>query len=403
MTKNKKQLLLTFILFLTIPFYSFSQKQNINSAAIIFKQFEKSNDLEKLIEAKEYIDKAKANESTANSAKMWNYRAPIYLRLAEKAPELDKDAILKATEAYIQCLQVDKKGRVVVRKWSRKDDLLTGIVQCGSKLFNEGVESYNRGEYERAISYYNKVYEVLPFDEENQLKRKNITTDVLKHYSFFSAKKMGDFVTSKKLLQDLIDNNFNNPDIYREMSSIYKSEGDIDKAIEYIELGREMFSDDQALITTEINLYIELNRTDELIQKITEAIEEDPENDIYYLIRATCLQNSNKSKDAISDYEKVLDLNPNNSDALNNIASCYLEQTEPIIKKKNALSYHDVKKNKLYEKQLEDLYKKTLPYLERYVELNSESKANMQVLSELYYKLEMYSELKALKQKMNNL
>ena len=73
-----------------------------------------------------------------------------------------------------------------------------------------------------------------------------------------------------------------------------------------------MFSDDQALITTEINLYIELNRTDELIQKITEAIEEDPENDIYYLIRATCLQNSNKSKDAISDYEKVLDLNPNN-------------------------------------------------------------------------------------------
>ena len=52
------------------------------------------------------------------------------------------------------------------------------------------------------------------------------------------------------------------------MSDIYKREGNIDKTIEYLSLGREMFEEDQSLINTEINLYIELGRTSELITKL---------------------------------------------------------------------------------------------------------------------------------------
>ena len=58
------------------------------------------------------------------------------MQIALKEPEIDKDAILKATEAYIKCLQRDKKGRVVVRKWTAEEDVLSALVQCGYKLFN---------------------------------------------------------------------------------------------------------------------------------------------------------------------------------------------------------------------------------------------------------------------------
>ena len=47
-----------------------------------------------LSEAKEYIDEAFNSESTSNDPKMWNYRAPIYLQIALKKPELDKLAII---------------------------------------------------------------------------------------------------------------------------------------------------------------------------------------------------------------------------------------------------------------------------------------------------------------------
>ena len=59
------------------------------------------------------------------------------------------------------------------------------------------------------------------------------------------------------------------------MSNIYKSEDKMEKAIEYLSLGRDMFEDDQSIINTEINLFIELGRTLELIEKLGEAIELD--------------------------------------------------------------------------------------------------------------------------------
>ena len=115
---------------------------------------DKSTQALKIKEAKDFIDAAFYNESTSNEPKMWNYRAPIYLQIAIKESELDKDAILKATEAHIKCLQRDKKGRVIVRKWTTEEDVLEGLIQCGYKLFNEAIEKYNAKDYEGALQYY---------------------------------------------------------------------------------------------------------------------------------------------------------------------------------------------------------------------------------------------------------
>ena len=55
-------------------------------------------------------------------------------QIALKEEQLDNDAVLKATEAHLKCLQTDQKGRVVVRKWTSKEDILSGLVQCAYKF-----------------------------------------------------------------------------------------------------------------------------------------------------------------------------------------------------------------------------------------------------------------------------
>ena len=125
----------------------------------------------------------------------------------------------------------------------------------------------------------------MPFDEEEQLKRGNITKETVLHNSFFAARKMKDNAKAKEILQQLIDIKFNEPSIYIHMSNIYQEEKNTDKALEYLSLGRDMFEEDQAIITAEIDLYMKLDRTDELINKLTLAINSDPENEIYYVIR----------------------------------------------------------------------------------------------------------------------
>ena len=136
---------------------------------------------------------------------MWNYRAPIYFQIAINEPSIDNDAIFKATEAYIKCMQRDKKDRVVVRKWTSEEDVLAGLIQCGYKLFNLAIDQYNAEDYRRSLRHYDAIFDIIPYDAEDQLKRGNITKETILYNSFFSSSKMKDNAKSKELLQELIN------------------------------------------------------------------------------------------------------------------------------------------------------------------------------------------------------
>ena len=389
---NKKIILITLCTVFTSVLMA--QKHNIVNASIALKN-------ENFSDAKKYIDEAYSNESTSNSAKMWNYRAPIYLQIAIKESKLDKDAILKATEAHIKCLQEDKKGRVIVRKWTNKEDIISGIVQCAYKLFNLGIEEFNSANYERAIQMYSAIFDIIPFDEENQLKRGNISKETILFNSFFASKKMNDNVKSKDLLQQLIDMNFNEPAIYIHMSNIFIEEGNTDQAINYLNLGRDMFEDDQSLINTEINLYIQLGRTTELITKLSEAIELDPENDLLYFNRATMYDQKGDFINAEKDYLISLDLNKSSFGANYNLGALYFNSGVETNNKANNTSNNTTYKK--LKSQAENSFSKALPFLEMAFELDNKDKNTLLSLKQLYYLNGDYKKSELMKQYLADL
>jgi len=353
-----------------------AQKHNIVNASIALRN-------EEYVDAKKYIDEAYQTESTSNDAKMWNYRSQIYLQIALKQADLDENAVFKATEAHLKCLQTDKKGRVIVRKWTAKEDVLAGIVQCGYKLFNKAIEEYNSGNYKRSLKHYSTIFEIIPFDTEDQLKRGNITRETILYNSFFSSKKMKNNVKSKELLQKLIDINFNDPAIFVQMSNIFIEEGKTDKALEYLALGRESFEEDQGLINTEINLYIQLGRTSELIGKLGEAIALDEENELLYFNRGTIYDQEGDIDNAKKDYLTALELNPSAFGANYNLGALYFNQG---VETKNKAS--DTDNNSLYKKlnkEADAVFAKALPYLETAHNLNADDKNTLLSLKQLYY------------------
>ena len=374
------------ILSLIISSVAVAQKYNIVNASIALRNAEKAKGDEigvLLSEAKEYIDEAFSTESTANEPKMWNYRAPIYLEIALKKPGLDNLAIIKATDAHIKCLQKGKKDRIIVRKWTAKEDILAGLIQCGYKLFNVAIDKYNEGDYRTSLIFYDKIFEIVPFDEEDQLKRGNITKETILYNSFFSSSKLKDDNKSKELLQRLIDINFNEPAIYIHMSDIYKREENIEKAIEYLSLGREMFEEDQSIINTEINLYIELGRTDELVTKLGEAINLDPENSLLYFNRGTIYDQQGQVENAESDYLKSIELDPSSFGSNYNLGALFFNKAVELNNSANSTS--DDKKYKSLKKQADTYFNKGLPYLEEAHLLDSKDKNTLLSLKQLYY------------------
>ena len=379
------------LLSMLISSVAIAQKHNIVNASIALRNAKKAKGDEisvLLNEAKDYIDLAYLNESTSNEAKMWNYRAPIYLEIALKSPELDDKAIFKATDSYIKCMTKGKKDRIIVRKWTAKEDILAGIINCGIKLFNLGIEKYNDEDFESSILLSEKIFEILPFDEDDQLKRRNISQETIYLNCLFSSKQMKDTKKMKYYLQKLIDLNYNDPTIYSDMSKVFLSENDTINAIEYMSQGREFFEDDQALINEEINLYIKLNKTDELIAKLTAALTNNPENETILNIRGTIYFNLGEYEKAKADYQSILSFNPNSFDANYVLGSIEVNYANILLDKSNNTS-----NDKLYNKwraEADMLLKNALPLLEKAFSIDPKNKENINLLKQIYYKVGNY-------------
>jgi len=392
------------ILSLIISTVAVAQKHNIVNASIALRNANKAKGDEVgvlLSEAKEYIDEAFNSESTSNDPKMWNYRAPIYLQIALKKPELDKLAIIKATDAHIKCLEKGKKDKIIVKKWTSKEDILTGLVQCGYKLFNLAIDYYNKGDYKTSLELYDKIFEIVPFDDEDQLKRGNITKETILYNSFFSSNKLKDDAKSKVLLQNLIDINFNEPAIYIHMSDIFKREDNIEKAIEYLSLGRDMFEDDQSIINTEINLYIELGRTSELLKKLGEAIEIDTENSLLYFNRGTIYDQEGQLENAEKDYIKAIELDPSSFGSNYNLGALFFNKAVELNNSANSTS--DNKKYKLLKDQSDVYFNKALPFLESSYSINPKDKNTLLSLKQLYYMKANYKKSDEIKKLLSEL
>ena len=389
-----------FLCSILITLHCTAQKHNIVNASISLKNANKAKEtevVEHLKEAKDYIDEAFNTESTSNSPKMWNYRAPIYLQIALKAPEIDKDAIFKATEAYIKCLQKDKKERIIVRKWTSEEDILSELITCGYKLFEIGVKKYEAQEYASSLKHYEAIFDIMPLDSEDQLKRGNITKETVLYNSFFSSRNMKNNEKSKEILKKLIEINFNEPAIFSHLSKIYLDEGNNEKALYYIEEGRELFEDDQSLINEEINLYIALEKTDELITKLGDAIKNDPENEIFLIIRGTLYYQIKNYKLSEADFKKVIEIDPNNLDANYTLGNIFVVYANKIEDKSNKTN--DNNKYEKLRKESKNTFKKSLTYLEKAYEIDSENKKIVNLLKQIYYKVGDYKKSEEMKMK----
>ena len=390
-----------FLLISIIPTIGFSQKKNIQNAFNSFRQ-------EKFAEAKHFIDLAYNNESTSNEPKMWNYRAKIYLEIMQKHTDIDANAVFSATEAHIRCLDRDRKGRIAVRKWTTEENILTGLINCGHNLFNTAVEDYNSKDYHLSIKKNNEIFKILPLDKDDMLKKYKITPSSIYKNMFLAALQLDDVESQVEYLQKSIDNNTDDPIVYYYMSNIYSEKEELDKALEYIQQGKEKFSSEITLINAEIDLFLKMGKSpEEIIIKLSDAIDLDNTNEVLYIIRSQMYTQISDFVNAEIDLLEALEINSESSSANNNLASLYLSKTEPLVKERNDLSYRATKKINSLDKQIEDLQRKSLPYLKKYLQIKETEgefdKAALNTLASIYYNLGMEKESTDTRNKLNSL
>jgi tetratricopeptide (TPR) repeat protein len=411
-------------LFLSVT--SFAQKNEIKAAEKALKGG-KSDEAITILTAAEYLT---ANAPDAEKAQFLFVKGNAYFDLSSKKVDTDKNLVL-AAKAYQDLIEAEK----VSGKAKYSAQAVTSIAQIKGQLVNAAIEDtkvnkdaegaeklyqayllekkdtinlyYAASTYVNAKDYDNalKLYE--------ELKVLNYSGKATYYYAVNKVNSQKDFFntaadrdrmvkmgTHEKPEDEKISSK--RGEIYKNVALIYVQQGKIEEAKKAVSDARKTNPDDNSLLLTEANLYLETKDMDTYKKLISEAVEKNPNDvDLIFNLGVISAQAKNYSE-AEKFYNKVIELNPKYTNAYINMAAMKLDDEKNIIDAMNKLStsVDDTKKYNALKKKREDLFKSTIPYLQKAVELDPVNVDVSKTLLNVYSALEMTAEYKALKAKM---
>lgn len=313
-----------------------------------------------LKQCKEDIEAAKVHSKTSNDPKMWYYRGLTYYMIyatgdAAVRTENPK-SVYDATESFNKSIELDLKNKYA-------DNAKFYLLNCAVGIYNEGINAYKEQNYKKSIEDYALVTKIIALDEKGELKRKNVTVESMYQYSYYAAQADGNYSLAKDFINKLIDLNYSDVKIYIDMANLMLIEKDTAKALEYLEKGKLVKENDKNLMNMELDIYLKQGKSQVLIEKLNKAIEEDPENKIYYFARAVSFEGLNNAEKAEIDYKKATEIDPSYYDAYYNLGVLYINKCNPLIEKLEKV--YTAKEIDPLEAAIDKNYKTAIGYFEK--------------------------------------
>ena len=376
------------------------QAQNFNVESVKMELESPKDDTEKdLDKCIEWITAASNHSKTANSPKMWFYKGLTYLKIAGVNSELTKatpNAIDLALEGFTTAIKTDTKGKYT-------EDSKLNLLNVAIGLYNRGYSAYQEKNYSGAYDNFSKTLPLMDYDTEGQLKRNNLTAEVVEQMMAFSALGMKDNVKAKLSFESLIKKGSSESSVFVNLANIHLEEKDTAKALEVIEAGKVLNGTDKLLINKELDIYLKQGRSVELIEKINIAIEDDPGNTVYYFARAISYEGMGDLEKAGADYDKILEIDPEYYDAAYNKGVMYNNMIGELVKEMDEKNVYKPSIIAQYEAKIFALYEKEIVQFEYVFENNDdmamEDRLDLAKTMKSIYakmsKMDKYEEMKA--------
>lgn len=337
----------------------------------------------KLDLAKENIDKAVQHEKTKDDAKTWFYYGNTYIQLAttedEAYKDLDPDALQKAYEGYMKCMELDEKE-------TYKLQIIQDMTVIGNNYYARGLDFYNNNEYKDAYQQFSKAVEVN--------KSLDMGVDTLAIYAAaMSAMSGGLNDEAKTLYTELAGLNYNKAVIYSDLANIYKEEGDLEKAKEVLQEGIDKFPNDAGVLFAKINILLEEQKYDKVIESLESAIQLAPENYTLYFVQGQSYESMKEIDNAEAAYLKAIEINPEYTDAYYNLGALHYNKGVEKYSKANELPLDAVDE---YNKMAAEANKDFLdaqPYFEKAFEALPDDENLKNSLKQIYQKTKQNDKL----------
>ena len=289
----------------------------------------------------------------------------------------------------------DKKGRRDFEFRKGHSDYLAHI---RSNLYNGGIWFLNKKKYPDAFKFFDCYIECAsqPMFKQRNYGEKDKHLPTAAYYAVYSGYKMKDpkatLHHSYEALKDTVHYNY----MLQYLAETYMLEKDTARYVASLKEGFKRVPTFPYFFPRLVEYYVVRNQLDSAMKVVNEALTVVPDSDVYLAAKSNLLLEQGKLQECIEVSKKVIEVNQKLGDPYYNAGICYFNLA--VEQDKNSHNSRKVKE------QVEENYKKALPYLVKYREMEPKEQGKWAFpLYTIYLNLNMGKEFdeidKVMKQK----
>ena len=313
---------------------------------------------------------------------------------------------LKADElAMIPTL--DKKGREVVDPNTR-NNISKKMLEYykNQELVKYGIYLNEQRDFAGAYQAF-KMHISIPdlpmMDNEKMQKEmpRDTTYIQYKYYAAIFAVQSEMHEEAVALWEELKDGDYEAVSVNQFLYQEYVTLKDTAKFVATLQAAIVRFPKEPWFLQNLINYYIFSGQEQTAVDYLAQAIEREPNVAQYHHIKGNLDENLGNYDAALVDFDEALRCDPTLADAMAGKGRVYYNQA---VKLNEAAAL--IQDNKEYKKALDEMnevFRKSLPFFEKAHEMDPEDRTYMQVLKGLYYRFHMDAEYDAISAKLNSL
>ncbi|MEP0713239.1 tetratricopeptide repeat protein [Algoriphagus sp.] len=257
--------------------------------------------------------------------------------------------------------------------------------------FDKGGERYNAGDLEMAYEFFNLAGDI------------DLSDTTIHYNAGFIAQEIGKYDEAKKHYEYLLDvEDYNKLTVYYLMVQIISGEdSDPEAAYDIIMRGREDYPEDKVLAEYEIQLLLQLNKMDEAMASIQEALKNDPNNPGILLRSGYLKEQAGDIDGALADYKKSVVADPEFYDGNYYTGALLIEKSREIVVAIGGLSdaEWEAKASSMTE-EANLYYKEAIPYFEKALAIRPDNTDIMGILYQVHTRLQNEAEAEKYNKKL---
>jgi len=339
---------------------------------------------EALTTINEAVDPSAENaEKTLEWPRTWEVRGEIYQAVFQSedanVKQLSNDPLTEALNSYKKALELDNDGKFA-NSIKAKLTLLT------NDLTNQAVEAFNVEDYPKALRSFEQILDVQEIDVIKQ-DNPGVVDTVIIFNAGLAAYNAENYDKAIEYYREAAKYGYNEARTYSLIANAYQLKKDTLGALDALQEGFEKYPEDNTVLTSMIQIYLDMDKTEDAMKYLDMAIRQDPNNPTFHFAQGTLHEKMQNADKAIESYDNAIAADSEFFNAYYNMGALYYNKGVQQIEVANAVPTSDNATYEIELKKADEWFQKALPYMEKCHELNPQDNMTMESLKNLYYRL----------------